>query len=158
MTKNKNIIFFLGRRSVVSRRLHRPNMTTEQLACGRTALRADPHKHRPDVDRACQIRQASTEFIDAAHSGVAPQPLRGILRAVDRSEKNRRNSIWLQPPLPPRGCPRNLKTINRVAHRIIARSKCLGRELRAPVRRGILLLGMTTRRLLESSGTTARRL
>ena len=30
--------FFLGRRSVVSRRPHRPNMTTEQLACGRTAF------------------------------------------------------------------------------------------------------------------------
>ena len=62
--------------------------------------RTDPHKHRPDVDQACQIRQATTKCVDAAYGGVAPRPLRGVLGAVDRSQKNRENSIWLQPPLP----------------------------------------------------------
>ena len=129
---------FLGRRSVASRRPHRTDITTGsswpavELRFERP--RADPHKHRPDVDRACQIRQASTKLIDAAHSGVAPRPLRDILRATDRSEKNKKTQFgfnhrsYASSHAPP-ACPRNSKIINRVAHQIMARSKCLGREV-----------------------------
>ena len=82
------------------RRDHRHGNSWPALELRFERSRTDPHKHRPDMDQACQIRQATSKCVDAAYGGVAPRPLRGVLGAVDRSQKNRKNSIWLQPPLP----------------------------------------------------------